>query len=161
MVALADGGLGGVRVMTAQGARGAGPDGLLMVNLGMNVDGAGPRSGEKVVAELHRIVGHLDTLHAAESRLGPGESLPEASLPLELFCQGARDTSAWTLGMSPAGPFHPGVLQVSDATVELMILSCRHLVTLGTELSLFAVGALAWLEWLIGARERVDYPVAA
>jgi hypothetical protein len=147
--------------MTAQDTRGVGPEAPLMLDLGANVDGAWPRPGGEVASEVKRLARVLDGIRVAEAELGPGESLPEASLPLELFCQGARDASAWTLGLSSAGPFHPGALPVSNATVELTVLSCRYLSTLGTELSLFAVGALAWLEWLISERESIDYPTAA
>jgi hypothetical protein len=132
----------------------------LVLDLGVNVDWTWPRLGGEVASEVKRLARVLDGIRAVEARLGPGESLPEASLPLELFCQGARDAAAWTLGLSPAGPFHSGALPVSNATVELTVLSCRYLSTLGTELSLFAVGALAWLEWLIGEWESIEYPAA-
>ncbi|MCP6769410.1 hypothetical protein NL529_31645, partial [Klebsiella pneumoniae] len=79
------------------------------------------RTGLEIAAELNRLGGYLDAFRAAEAVLKPGESLSPGSLPLELFCQGIQDTSAWTLGVTTSGPMHPSTLVVNNASVELTI----------------------------------------
>jgi len=119
-----------------------------------NVDGPWvSRSREDFAGELDALAGRLLLVRAAG-----GDRAAEDFSEAEQFVIGVKDAAAWTLGVTTKAPFQPGVTVVSDAELSRRVADAQLLISLGTVARFYSQGVKAWLFWLIGRGEHVEYP---
>lgn len=170
VVVSADGGLGDVMAMTAQGARGAGSDVPLMVDLGMSVggacssgdgqgtpevdfaareDGAWARSWWQIVAEVDRVI-------EWQAALAVGSAWRRRLH--EDFGLGMVAAVRWTLALTDRGPMSCVPARVRDVEVRVQGLQAWALAEGEGEYAGYGFGVLCWLQWLTGGLREVPYP---
>ncbi len=120
-----------------------------------NVDGPWPlRSRADFGVQLDQLAIRLRLVAAGGVHRG-GDELSVG----EQFTIGVKDAAAWTLGISSKAPFVPGVTVVSDSALGARVADAQLMVSLGAEARYYAAGVRAWLFWLTGVVESVEYPV--